>query len=123
MVGSRHVKVSLPAGLAAAAMQEARTQGRSLSSVIAEAVAARYSDRGSLVSGLRTLREVELVNLKLALAAFRSISALVAMAPRIEDERVRDAVTERASAHRAAILSHFGVTEAELLEVSGDAGD
>jgi hypothetical protein len=121
MPASHHVKVSLPAELAAAALSEAREQGRSLSSVIAEAVAARYSERARLLDGLRELQEVELVNLKLALAAFRSVSALVAMAPRIEDDGRRAEITGRAAEHRAAILAHLGLREDELLGLAGDA--
>jgi hypothetical protein len=123
MAASRHVKVSLPADLAESVESEAKQQGRSLSSVIAEAVAARYSDRARVISGLRELQEVEIINLKLALAAFRSVSALVAMAPRIEDDRRREEITGRAAEHRAAILAHLGLSEEELLGLSGDAAD
>lgn len=117
----RHVKVTLPPDLVTAVQREAKERGRSVSSIIAEAVAARYADQAEVIAGLREVHEVEMTNLRLTLAAFRSLSALVAMAPRIEDDARRDEITERAAEHRSAVLGHLGLSEEEVLGLSGDA--
>ena len=123
MPTSRHVKVSLPDDLATVVIADARGRGRSVSSVIADAVAERYARRAQLPARLDDLTEVGIVNLRLSLAAFRSISAVVAMAPRVEEEARREEITARATEHRAAVLANLGLDEEDLLALTGEPAD